>query len=152
MSGSTAYDLRCPTCTAHVAAGAHWCTLCYTDLRPQPQPAAAGALAPQADELVVVGDGAEPVGRRRRGGKHARPAAGSDVTPDGQDDATPAVDVDVIAAQMLAQLAASETSAPLGRFSGVVDSPGKKAGLMVGGAVLAMVLLFGLMAVLGALL
>jgi hypothetical protein len=135
-----------------VAAGAHWCTLCYTDLRPKPQPAAAAEPAAHADELVVDEADTEPEESRRRRGKHARPAAGSDADPDVQGDATPGVDVDVIAAQMLAQLAASETSASLGRFSGVVDSPGKKVGVMVGGAVLAMVLLFGLMAVLGALL
>ena len=156
MSGSTTYELRCPTCAAHVAAGAHWCTLCYTDLRPKPEtgsaarsihkPAPAGAL----EELVLV-ESTGPEGPPRRGGKHARPPA-VDAAPDVPRDATPGVDVEVIAAQMLAQLAASETAAPLGRFSGLVDSPGKKAAVMVGGAVLAMALLFGLMAVLGALL
>ena len=53
---------------------------------------------------------------------------------------------------MLAQLAAAEAGNPLGRFSGVVDTPAKKVGLMVGGALAAMCLLFILMAVSGALL
>ncbi len=53
---------------------------------------------------------------------------------------------------LLAQLAAAESGNPLGRFSGVVDTPAKKVGLMVGGALAAMCLLFILMAVAGALL
>ena len=60
--------------------------------------------------------------------------------------AAPSVD------SMLAQLAAAESTNPLGRFSGVVDTPAKKGGLMVGGAMVAMCLLFILMAVSGALL
>jgi len=53
---------------------------------------------------------------------------------------------------LLAQLANAESGNPLGRLSSVVDTPAKKVGLMVGGAVAAMCLLFILMAVVGALL
>lgn len=32
---------RCPSCGAAVRADAPWCSLCYTDLRPRPEPVAA---------------------------------------------------------------------------------------------------------------
>jgi hypothetical protein len=31
-------DVRCPHCGALLRAGSPWCTLCYTDLRPAPEP------------------------------------------------------------------------------------------------------------------
>jgi RNA polymerase subunit RPABC4/transcription elongation factor Spt4 len=31
-------DFRCPHCGALLRSGAQWCTLCYTDLRPKPEP------------------------------------------------------------------------------------------------------------------
>jgi RNA polymerase subunit RPABC4/transcription elongation factor Spt4 len=31
-------DVRCPHCGALLRAGAEWCTLCYADLRPKPEP------------------------------------------------------------------------------------------------------------------
>jgi hypothetical protein len=31
-------DIRCPHCGALLRAGAQWCTLCYADLRPKPEP------------------------------------------------------------------------------------------------------------------
>jgi RNA polymerase subunit RPABC4/transcription elongation factor Spt4 len=31
-------DFRCPHCSALLRAGAQWCTLCYADLRPKPEP------------------------------------------------------------------------------------------------------------------
>lgn len=43
---------RCPACGASVALGAPWCTLCYADLRPKPEPAPAPEPAP---EPVAVG-------------------------------------------------------------------------------------------------
>jgi RNA polymerase subunit RPABC4/transcription elongation factor Spt4 len=51
-------DVRCPHCGALLRAGSPWCTLCFTDLRPAPEPVAvtavrepsyAGAPAPSAD-------------------------------------------------------------------------------------------------------
>jgi DNA-directed RNA polymerase subunit RPC12/RpoP len=45
-------DVRCPHCGALLRAGSPWCTLCFTDLRPAPEPVAvrepsyAGAPAP----------------------------------------------------------------------------------------------------------
>lgn len=31
-------DVRCPQCGALLRSGVQWCTLCYVDLRPQPEP------------------------------------------------------------------------------------------------------------------
>lgn len=31
-------DVRCPQCGALLRTGAQWCTLCYADLRPKPEP------------------------------------------------------------------------------------------------------------------
>lgn len=31
-------DIRCPHCGALLRSGAQWCTLCYADLRPKPEP------------------------------------------------------------------------------------------------------------------
>jgi hypothetical protein len=31
-------DVRCPHCGALLRSGAQWCTLCYADLRPKPEP------------------------------------------------------------------------------------------------------------------
>lgn len=33
-------DVRCPHCGALLRAGSPWCTLCFTDLRPAPEPVA----------------------------------------------------------------------------------------------------------------
>ena len=136
----TTNDLRCPRCGALAPAGAQWCSLCYASLGGPPAPSA---------EPVVSGEHAEedlpetPAPDVRPRGKHARHA-----TPPG---VAPASDPDVeqTAAALLAQLAASESGSPLGRYSGLVDTPAKKVGLMVGGAVAAMLFLFIVMAVVG---
>jgi hypothetical protein len=36
---------RCPSCAAAVPVGAPWCTLCFADLRPQPEPVPVSAAA-----------------------------------------------------------------------------------------------------------
>ena len=157
----TSSDLRCPRCAAHAPAGAQWCSLCYADLRPAaPEQRADGqqtgdpagapsALPPElpAEQKDAAGPGqppAEPAARPR--GKHARRAA-----PGDQPSALP-TDLEQTAAAMLAQLAASESGSPLGRYSGLVDTSAKKVGLMVGGAVVAMIALFLLMVVAGSIL
>jgi hypothetical protein len=72
-------------------------------------------------------------------GKHARrPAAGDDL--------------ELVAESLLAELAAAEGGAPLGRLAGQVDSAGKKLALMAGGALAVTAVLFLLMVVVGALL
>lgn len=137
MSTSTSQDLSCPRCDAHVRAGADWCTLCYHDLRPAPEvPAPADADAPAASVIA-----AEP-------GRHARPA------PDAAEpaaDGTPALP-DAEIALMLEQLAADESQLPLRRLSGQVASPGVKAGFIIGGSILATVLVFVVMTLVGTLL
>jgi hypothetical protein len=70
-------DVRCPHCGAMLRAGAEWCTLCYADLRPKPEPepvaviahepsyAAGAAPAAPADPLTAPHstlDAAAPVG------------------------------------------------------------------------------------------
>jgi len=139
-----ATDLRCPRCGAHAPSGAQWCSLCFSDLRvsaadPEPIPEVvteAASVSPVEEPAQVA-----PSRDARPRGKHARRAA-ADVDK-------PAADVEAQAAQLLAQLAASESGAPLGRYSGFVDTPAKKVGLMVGGAVVAMLVLFLLMAIVG---
>jgi ribosomal protein S27AE len=37
-------DVRCPHCGALLRAGSPWCTLCFTDLRPAPEPVAVTAV------------------------------------------------------------------------------------------------------------
>lgn len=157
----TSSDLRCPRCAAHAPAGAQWCSLCYADLRPAApeqrvdgQPASDPAGAPSAlppelpaeqkDELGQGRPAAEPAARPR--GKHARRAA-----PEDQPSALP-TDLEQTAAALLAQLAASESGSPLGRYSGLVDTSAKKVGLMLGGAVVAMIALFLLMVLAGSIL
>jgi len=54
-------------------------------------------------------------------------------------------------AAMLAQLAA-DSAAPLGRFAGQLDSPGRKIALMVGGTVVATIVVVVLMTLVGVLL
>jgi hypothetical protein len=58
-------DIRCPHCGALLRAGAEWCTLCYADLRPKPEPEpvavssrepsyAAGATPGGADDSLTA--------------------------------------------------------------------------------------------------
>lgn len=148
MSTSLSQDLRCPRCSAHVRAGSQWCTLCYADLRPaapepqpEPVPTSEPAVAPVQRPVVDDEAPAKPEQAPVRRGKHARPAA-----------EPKALDIEGTAAAMLAELAASESGNPVGQWSALLDSPGKKVALMVGGAVAAMVLMFLLMSAAGALL
>ena len=138
MSSSVSTDLRCPQCAAHLPTGAEWCSLCYADLRTDAHRAAAGPQHQPPSASAGPADVPAPV-VTRRGGKHARPVASQE-------------DVERTADALLAQLAAAESVHPLGRYAGLVDSPAKKVGLMVGGTLVAMALLFIFMVVLGALL
>ena len=130
-----------------MSAGSQWCTLCYADLRPQPAarpepgPTPEPAVAPVPPPVVDDDAHAEPEQTPVRRGKHARPA-----------DEPVALDIESTAAAMLAELAAAESGNPVGQWSALLDSPGKKVALMVGGAVTAMVLIFLLMSAAGALL
>jgi hypothetical protein len=147
-------DLRCPQCAAHVRAGSDWCTLCYADLRPAPAPAPEppAALEPvtaaapepelEAEPVPVAADApaeedAAPVAPRR--GKHAKHAARPSTA-----------ETEALAAQLLAQLAVEESGSPLGRYSSLMDTTGKKVALMVGGAVVVTLLVFAFMALVGA--
>lgn len=161
MSTSTAPSVRCPRCSAHLRAGSDWCSLCYADLRPAPAEPPPAPAAPPGEAVPACADAPSPsalptdpsaaqhgTGEEapRPRGKHARRASASD-----QKAATSADDVEILARQLLAELAATEQKDPLGPLAGLVDTTPKKVGLMVGGAVGAMCVLFILMAVLGAL-
>lgn len=169
MSTTLPADLSCPRCGAHVRAGSDWCTLCYTDLRPADQRPPAEPVAPPAP--AAPADAVEPVPavpapdapatatptavaatpavpaaltpevapEQQARGKHAKPAAAA-ASPD---------ETEALAAQLLAQLAVHESGSPLGRYSHLVDTPGKKVALMIGGAVGVLAILLVLMAVLG---
>jgi hypothetical protein len=148
-------DLSCPRCGAHVRTGSDWCTLCYTDLRPADQrpavPAAEPVVPPAlSDALEPAPDAATPdlpatatptavPATPAARCKHAKPAATA---------AAPA-DTEVLAAQLLAQLAVHESGNPLGRYSSLADTPAKKVAVMIGGAASVLAILLLLMAVLG---
>jgi hypothetical protein len=149
---STSRALRCPRCDAHVLADADWCTLCYADLRPAPQPEPEPEPQPEpgADEPEPValapgpaGDLAAdaPVDVPPATGKHARRAGPA------PEDGLEGVDVDA----MLAQLAI-ESDSGLGPLAGRLQTKESKAIVIVGGIAVVCVVLFVLMAVLGALL
>jgi hypothetical protein len=59
--------------------------------------------------------------------------------------------VEVLAAQLMAQLAVTEGGKPFGAVSGLVDTTGKRVTVMIGGGLMAMLVFFIVMAVLGAL-
>ena len=148
MGLSTSRALRCPRCDAHVPADADWCTLCYADLRPVPEPEP--QPEPVADEPEPVALEPEPAGDLSADapvdlpaatGKHARR---SGTAPD---DGLEGVDVDA----MLAQLAI-ESDSGLGPLAGRLQTKESKAIVIVGGIAVVCVVLFVLMAVLGALL
>ncbi len=82
------------------------------------------------------------------GGKHSRHRA--DTTPRGR--AAPAPPADAEIASMLAQLAAEQAGADLGRLSSHLRSPGAKFAFIIGGSVLATVLAWLLMTLVGTLL
>jgi len=149
VSTSTSQHLSCPRCHAHVRAGSEWCTLCYGDLRPAP-------AAPEASETSETFGAAEtpapevevPAVAPARRGKHARSAAPAGA-PSGPAPGTSVDDGEID--RMLARLAA-ESAQPLGRLAGRFDSPASKIGLMVGGTVVAGLLILLLMALVGVLL
>jgi hypothetical protein len=166
---STSRDLRCPRCDAHVRGDADWCTLCYADLRPAPEPAAEPAPAAQPEPAAVEPVEAEPDAPELTGlaaeltglaaeltglapgpaasvpgGKHARRAPGEQARGV---EGLEGVDVDA----MLAQLAA-ESDSGLGPLAGRLQTKESKAVVIGGGIVVVALVLFVLMAVLGALL
>jgi hypothetical protein len=109
-----------------------------------PEPAAVAATVesvalPVAETVEAVNVApVAPVGR----GKHAKKAPAKSVGPPAE--------VEALATQMLAQLAVSESKNPLGPLASHLDTPGKRVGVMVGGAAAGICLLFILMTILGA--
>jgi hypothetical protein len=154
----TSNDLRCPQCSAHVPPGADWCALCFADLRSpaEPEPAAAPALAP-VEPAPAHESAAEqaadpeqyPVANESGGGKHARSAPTYDEAfprPNGVplDDAARAR-LDTRTAEMLAMLAAAESSQPLGPLAARFESTSSRAiGALVGSSFLILAVLLGM--------
>ena len=149
VSTSTSQDLRCPRCDAHVRAGSDWCTLCYSDLRPapvlpepvarDPEPVATAAEAATAEPNAPVASA---------GGKHSRHRP--DATSTSPDAPAPPADAEIAA--MLAQLAAEQSGVDLGRFSSRLTSPGAKFAFIIGGSILATVVVYLVMTLVGVLL
>ena len=145
--------VRCPRCSAHVRTGSDWCTLCYADLRPAPpvaEPVAALEPEPltapvepadlplaETDEVVDLVP-AVSVGR----GKHAKRASTAAVG------APP--EIEALADQMLAELAATRSNDRLSSMVSALDEPGKKIGFIIGGVIGATCLLFIVLTILGA--
>ena len=130
-------------------AGAQWCTLCYTDLRPapvRPEPVERGRVETESvePELATVPGSAGT-------GKHARRSPANADEVDGPTPVTqpsdPALGIDA----MLALLAA-ETSDPLAGLTGRFESTGSRIALMAGGVVVVSAVLFVLMLLIGSLL
>ena len=153
MSTSTSPNaVRCPRCSAHVRTGSDWCTLCYADLRPappvrepvaavEPEPVAASVEPvdpPVVETLEAVDVAAAPVGR----GKHAKRASTAALG------APP--EVEALADQMLAELAATRSNDRLSSMVSALDEPGKKIGFIIGGVIGATCVLFIVLTILGA--
>ena len=136
--------MRCPQCGALVRAGADWCTLCYADLRPAPEPEP--AVPGPADLTVGVPEDEGVAGQPRRG-RHARldPAYDGAAPTDADPDTGLSVDA------MLALLAA-ENDQPLQGLTSRLDTTGSRVVAMVGGFVVVMVVIFALMYLVGSLL
>jgi hypothetical protein len=156
VSTSTAQPLRCPRCSATLRAGTEWCSLCYADLRPREESAAPPAAldvrpvalsqeVPEPLGTVPAATSSDVVQPNRQGGKHAKKPEFGAVT-------APTDDVERLADQLLAELAATEGGSPLGAASGLIDSSGKRVALMVGGGLGILLVLVVVMAVAGALL
>ena len=159
MSTSTSPNaVRCPRCSAHVRAGSDWCTLCYADLRPAP-PVAAAVEAP---EPVAVSAPVEPAPVEPLGLPEAEILEAIEVAPvapagrgkHAKRTSTAAVgakpEVEALADQMLAELAATRSDDRLSSMVSALDEPGKKIGFIIGGAIGATCLLFIVMTILGA--
>lgn len=128
----------CPSCGTTVRADVSWCTLCYASLVPE---VPALPLAPPASDVPVsdfqVSDTQVSVVPDRDVPAAAVANSGS-----------PASDVDVVAGQLLAELAASREPEP-GWMRRLPKTPGGRAVAIVGGAVAASLLLLVLMTLLG---
>jgi hypothetical protein len=141
-------------------AGTEWCSLCYADLRPREEPALHSPADPDLTPVQPIDQaemaehdsvaGAPPVGVQPTpsGGKHARHAK----KPEFGAVTAPTDEVERLADQLLAELAATEGGSPLGAASGLVDSTGKRIALVLGVGLGILVLLILVMAVVGTLL
>ena len=151
MSTSLSQTVRCPQCSAQVRTGTDWCTLCFANLRPAPAVSAA-PVTPQPEPVAESATGCADEPAREsvfgelaaaplRRGKHSRSQT--------SDTAAIAVNVDALAEQMLAELAASYSGNVLGPAAFLVNTRAKRAGVTIGGALLASMLILLVATVLG---
>jgi RNA polymerase subunit RPABC4/transcription elongation factor Spt4 len=77
-------DARCPHCGALLRAGAEWCTLCYADLRPkpEPEPVAVSAREPSYAAVAAPGAPAEPLSALEAAAQALVQQAGPDTEAD----------------------------------------------------------------------
>jgi hypothetical protein len=159
VSISTSLPVRCPHCAAQVTAGSDWCSLCYADLRPAPEPEPepeqeqeqepVAAAEPAAEARVADGADAPAVAAPKPGrGKHSR------VAPSPEPEAAAPLDrteAEILADQLIAELAITEGGNRLGTLANSLDSTGKRLAVILGGAAAGIVVLILLMWGIGAL-
>jgi RNA polymerase subunit RPABC4/transcription elongation factor Spt4 len=74
-------DVRCPHCSALLRSGAQWCTLCYADLRPKPEPVAVSTRGPShvtdasTEPTSALEAAAQALARKGEPGTDADPSA-----------------------------------------------------------------------------
>jgi hypothetical protein len=134
--------LRCPDCGAARTASAGWCLQCYRSFADEGRRVPPPPAGDPGDEPPVGPATAEPVDGL--GPVAHRPVVGAPLDDDAQ----------ALADRMLADLSAHEagTSGRLGTAGGRLQGRGAKLGVVLGGTLGLTVVLFGLMALLGALL
>ena len=108
--------------------------------RPEAARGVGDVVAPASPPAAV-----QPPATGGKHAKHARKPVFGAVT-------APSDEVERLAAQLMAELAATEGGSPLGAASGLVDSTGKRIALVLGVGLGILVLLILVMAVVGALL
>jgi hypothetical protein len=155
VSISTSLPVRCPHCAAQVTAGSDWCSLCYADLRPAPEPEQeqeqepVAAAEPAAEARAADGADAPAVAAPKPGrGKHSR------VAPSPEPEAAAPLDrteAEILADQLIAELAISEGGNALGPLTQALDTTAKRVAVMLGGAGTLIVVLLLLMWGIGAL-
>jgi hypothetical protein len=166
----TSPDPRCPRCNAHVRQDAEWCTLCYADLRPapepvpEPEPVVPAAEQPDADldgpparaTALLVPAGADPMlGWLSRAAAGTAPASASS-RPAGRHSrrraTEPPASLDGVDVDAMLAVLAAESDSGLGPLASRLESKGSKAIVIAGGIGAVCLVLFVVMAVLGALL
>ncbi len=152
MASTPDLPTACPSCGAAVRTAVAWCTLCYSSLVPVPVPVPTGAT-----QVAVGGPGTagEPAPIPRRG-RHSRDV--DDERVDGEpadtgadvDTAVPTseADVELMAAGLLAELAATRDPQPAW-MQRLPSSTGGRVALIGGAVAVGTLLLVAAMSLIG---